>query len=151
MKSYWQYYLGTAIILFALYVILGIIETNLPRDIYSQSTTDIQPNLLQWLQYLLKIICAVLFSYAFIGLAESKLGSYNRKIRFISDGSYWMYLIHLPIVTFITFAMFEWSIPAIYKFLLAIVVTTLICLTTYKYLVRSTFISIFLNGKRYPK
>ena len=151
MKSYWQYYLGTAIILFALYVILGIIETNLPRDIYSQSSADIEPNLLQWLQYLLKIICAVLFSYAFIGLAESKLGSYNRKIRFISDGSYWMYLIHLPIVTFITFAMFEWSIPAIYKFLLAIVVTTLICLTTYKYLVRSTFISIFLNGKRYPK
>ena len=152
MKSYWQYYLGTAIILFALYIILGIFETNMPQDIYNQNAeTDIKPSPIQWLQYLLKIICAVLFSYAFIGLAEGKFNSYNSKVRFISNGSYWMYLIHLPIVSFITFAMIEWPMPAIYKFLLAILVTTSICIATYKYLVRSTFISIFLNGKRYPK
>jgi hypothetical protein len=98
----------------------------------------------------IKIICGVLFSYAFIGLAEKGFGSYNAKLRFISDGAYWMYLMHLPIVTLITFFMFNLHIPIEIKFLIAIVMTSIICLGTYKYLVRSTPIGILLNGKRHP-
>ena len=98
----------------------------------------------------LKIICAVLFSYAFIGLSENRFGSYNAKLRFISDGAYWMYLIHMPIVALITFLMFNLHIPVEIKFLIAIVMTSIICLGTYKYFVRSTPIGILLNGRRYP-
>jgi len=96
------------------------------------------------------IICGVLFSYAFIGLAEKGFGAYNPRLRFISDGAYWMYLIHLPIVTLITFFMFNLHIPIEIKFLIAIVMTSILCLGTYKYFVRSTPIGIFLNGRRYP-
>ena len=98
----------------------------------------------------LKIICAVSFSYAFIGLSENRFGSYDARFRFISDGAYWMYLIHLPIVTLITFLMFDLHIPIEIKFLIAIAVTSIICLGTYRYLVRSTPIGILLNGRRYP-
>ena len=73
----------------------------------------------------------------------------NPKSRFISDGAYWMYLIHLPIVTLVTFFMFNVHMPIEIKFLIAIAVTSLICLGTYKYLVRSTLIGTLLNGKRY--
>ena len=98
----------------------------------------------------LKIICAVSFSYAFMGLSENRFGSYNARLRLISDGAYWMYLIHLPIATLITFLMFNLHIPIEIKFLIAIAVTSIICLGTYKYFVRSTLIGVLLNGKRHP-
>ncbi len=71
--------------------------------------------------------------------------------RFIADGSYWMYLVHLPLVTLMTFMMFNWSVSPIYKFATASIVTLIICLVTYKYFVRKSFIGILLNGRRAKK
>ena len=101
-------------------------------------------------KYGIRICCATIFSFGFIGLAESKFGTPNSMLRFVSDGSYWMYLIHLPIVTFITFSMFDWAIPVLGKFAIAVVSTSIICLITYKCLVRHSPIGLLLNGKRYP-
>ena len=91
---------------------------------------------------------AVSFSYAFIGLSEKHFGYFNPQLRFISDGAYWIYLIHLPIVTLTTFAMFKLPIPIEMKFSVAIGITSLVCLLTYKLFVRSTLIGVFLNGRR---
>ena len=157
LKAHWRYYFLAGIVGFTLYTILNVAGgKDLATDIYSDDITSAVETekdifeLLGLLPYLLKIICGVLFSYAFIGLAENRFGSYNAKLRFISDGAYWMYLIHLPIVTLITFFMFNLHIPIEIKFLIAIVMTSIICLSTYKYFVRSTLIGILLNGKRHP-
>ena len=155
LKTHWRYYFLAGIIGFTLYMSLNIAEsTKLATDIYSDDITSTVEKdfseLLGLLQYLLKIICGVLFSYAFIGLSEKRFGSDNAKLRFISDGAYWIYLIHLPIVTLVTFFMFNLQMPVDIKFLIAIVITSVICLGTYKYCVRSTPIGILLNGRRYP-
>ena len=156
LKAQWKYYLLAGLVGFTLFIIVTLaIASNLPIDIDSQERiggveTEKHIEFLRLLQYLLKIIGGVLFSYAFIGLAEKRFVSYNAKLRFISDGAYWMYLIHLPIVTFITFFMFNLHMPVEIKFLIAIVMTSIVCLGTYKYFVRSTIIGILLNGKRYP-
>ena len=103
----------------------------------------------RWIPWvILKISSAVLLSFSFIGLAEDKFSNLNPMVRFISDSSYWVYLIHLPLVAFITFFMFKITIFAELKFLVAIILTTAICLVTYKYLVKSTIIGILLNGKK---
>jgi peptidoglycan/LPS O-acetylase OafA/YrhL len=153
LKAHWRRYFLAGLVAFTLYMILE--SKNLVTDIYS---TDMKGY--EYLKAIsepfaiiivsIKIICGVLFSYAFIGLAEKRFGAYNPRLRFISDGAYWMYLIHLPIVTFITFFMFNFHMPIEIKFLIAIVVTSIICLGTYKYFVRSTPIGILLNGRRYP-
>ena len=105
--------------------------------------------LLTLTMYGLDIIGAVLFSMGFIGLAEAKFGSYNVFSRFLSDGSYWMYLIHLPIVALTTFFLFGLPLLPEIKFVLAIGVTGGFCLLTYYYFVRATFIGVFLNGRRH--
>ena len=153
LKTHWRHYFLAGLVAFTLYMILE--SKNLVTDIYS---TDMKGD--EYLKAIsepfaiiivsIKIICGVLFSYAFIGLAEKRFGAYNPRLRFISDGAYWMYLIHLPIVTFITFFMFNFHMPIEIKFLIAIVMTSIICLGTYKYFVRSTPIGILLNGRRYP-
>ena len=152
LRSYWRYYLLVGIVGFALYMILE--SRNGATDLYSTDLSG-QDYLRAVLEpfaaaaVALKIICAVSFSYAFIGLSENRFGSYDARLRFISDGAYWMYLIHLPIVTLITFLMFDLHIPIEIKFLIAIAVTSIICLGTYRYLVRSTPIGILLNGRRH--
>ena len=153
LKAHWRRYFLAGLVAFTLYMILE--SKNLVTDIYS---TDMKGD--EYLKAIsepfaiiivsIKIICGVLFSYAFIGLAEKRFGAYNPRLRFISDGAYWMYLIHLPIVTFITFFMFNFHMPIEIKFLIAIVMTSIICMGTYKYFVRSTPIGILLNGRRYP-
>ena len=142
LKAHWRYYFLVGFIGFTLYMRLNVTESrNVSKEIYE---------LFELLKYLLKITCGVLFSYALIGLSENRFGSYNAKLRFISDGAYWMYLIHLPVVALITFFMFNLRIPIEIKFLIAIAMTSIICLGTYKYFVRSTLIGILLNGKRHP-
>ena len=154
VKKEWKYYLLIAFLVFSTYVALDIKGVkDVTEIIYQNEVKGIQLqnlNILVLSRYALEIIGTVLFSIGFIGLAEAKFGSYNPFSRFISDGSYWMYLIHLPIVAFTTFFLFDWPLLPEIKFILSIAFTTVICLITYRYFVRSSFIGMFLNGKRLP-
>ena len=100
---------------------------------------------------------AAAFTYAFMmwSLIMLTLGGFARLIqgsypivRYVADSSYWMYLIHLPIVLWLQIAVAElpwhWSIK-----LTAISTATIaFCLLTYDLFVRSTFIGRILNGAR---
>ena len=103
---------------------------------------------------------AVLFSVGFVGLFERLLRSPSPWVRWLADSSYWIYIIHLPVVTFLTFYLahldrqgwlkyltgFGWS--AELKFLAACAATGLLGIATYRYLVRYTPLGTLLNGKR---
>ena len=105
---------------------------------------------------------AVLFSVGFVGLFERVLASPGRWVRWLADSSYWVYIMHLPVVTFLTFYLahldrqgwlkyltgFSWS--AELKFLAACLATAALGLVTYRYLVRYTPLGTLLNGKRTP-
>jgi len=137
IKSNWKYYLIGGLTVTIIFFILDTQVSNFAKE-------DVR-----WIPWvILKISSAVLLSFSFIGLAEDKFSNLNPMVRFISDSSYWVYLIHLPLVAFITFFMFKITIFAELKFLVAIILTTAICLVTYKYLVKSTIIGILLNGKK---
>ena len=137
IKSNWKYYLIGGLTVTIIFFILNTQVSNFAKE-------DVR-----WIPWvILKISSAVLLSFSFIGLAEDKFSNLNPMVRFISDSSYWVYLIHLPLVAFITFFMFKITIFAELKFLVAIILTTTICLVTYKYLVKSTIIGTLLNGKK---
>ena len=156
LTAHWKYYLAAGIVVFALHTILTAVNAAVVTDIYGDNSTRVSEkesdlsDLLGLFIYLTKISGAVLFSYAFIGLSENKFGAYNAKLRFISDGAYWIYLIHLPIVTLITFSMLNLPVFAEAKFLIAVIITFITSVVSYKYFVRHSFIGILLNGRRYP-
>jgi hypothetical protein len=62
-----------------------------------------------------------------------------------------VYLLHLPLTVIIPGLIADWNIPATFKFLFVVSITTVICFVTYHYLVRSSFIGEFLNGRKYTK
>ena len=149
MKKNWVVYLSVGLVAFALFFALEIFKYYEPFKNLPTSKEKEDAEAFVWiLQQPIKVTSALFLSYSFIGLIEAKFGDYSFAKRFISDGAYWMYLIHLPIVTVITFWMFRFDINPMFKFIVAILLTSAICLGTYKYIVRPTLIGTLLNGKR---
>ena len=90
-----------------------------------------------------------LFTFGITGLFIRYGSRHSKRMRYISDASYWVYLIHLPIAAIIPAFILEWPLPAIIKFLIVLLVTTLLCFVSYHYFVRASFIGKFLNGRKY--
>lgn len=105
--------------------------------------------------YLLKTGFA--FSYALMmwSLVALTLGLFKRcfdrpskTIRYLADSSYWLYLIHLPIVIWLQIAFAELPLHWSLKLAAICAITISLSLVLYAVFVRSTFIGFILNGKR---
>ena len=117
----------------------------------------------EFLEFLNSIVygaSTVLFTIGLVGLFERLLRSDRPSVRWLADSSYWAYIMHLPVVTLLTFYLahldregwlkyltgFGWGAES--KFLVACVATGALGCVTYRYLVRYTPIGTLLNGKR---
>lgn len=76
---------------------------------------------------------------------------YSYKMRYISDASYWVYLVHLPIAVLIPSFIIDLPLHATFKFFLVCIITIILCFVSYHYLVRATFIGKLLNGRKYSR
>lgn len=86
-----------------------------------------------------------------LALGKQFLSGHSLALRFISDASYWIYLVHLPLILIIQGMMvtFHWSVWI--KFPLSVLLTFIISLGTYAIFVRYTPIGWMLNGyKPFP-
>ena len=92
----------------------------------------------------------VLGSYAIIGLFLRFGDKPSKVMTFVADASYWLYLVHLPLV-FLFLVVFSVSgFGAFATIALSSTLTLFLGLLSYKVLVRHTVISNLLNGKRHP-
>ncbi len=73
----------------------------------------------------------------------------SKTMRYVSDSSYWIYIIHLPLTHFIPGLFHGVNMNVFLKFSISSILITIICLVSYHYVVRGTFIGKFLNGKKY--
>ncbi len=87
-------------------------------------------------------------TFAVIGLALRFLSGFSPARRYIADASYWLYLIHLPIVMALQVAVsrLDWPWPA--KFSAILVIAFPLMFASYQLLVRYSFIGAVLNGRR---
>lgn len=89
-------------------------------------------------------------TFAVIGLALRFLSGFSRARRYIADASYWLYLVHLPLVMALQAAVsrLDWPWPA--KFSVILVIAFPVMFASYQLLVRYSFIGAVLNGRRVP-
>jgi hypothetical protein len=90
-------------------------------------------------------------TFAVIGLALRFLSGFSPARRYIADASYWLYLIHLPIVMALQVAVSSLDWPWPVKFAMILLVSVPVMLASYQLLVRHTFIGAVLNGRRMPR
>ena len=88
---------------------------------------------------------------AWFGFFEEYFSGNNPKVRYYSDSAYWLYLLHVVVQFEMSLWLgdLEWPVPV--KFIVYLAGTFLVTVTTYHYLVRSTWIGRWLNGRRYDR
>ena len=112
---------------------------------------DYETNRLFYILLLSYGVSIWLFIYGFLGVFFKYFNAYSSIAKYISDGSYWIYLIHFPILIFIQIELLPFPISPFLKFFIGLSVTVFLTILSYNYCVRNTFIGAFLNGKKYPK
>jgi peptidoglycan/LPS O-acetylase OafA/YrhL len=97
---------------------------------------------------LFSVLYAWLMVFGLIGLFRQFFSGGNRRIRYISDSSYWLYVVHLPPIMLLQIWVSDWPWPSAVKFLGICTVSTVTLLVIYEYAVRYTWIGTMLNGKK---
>lgn len=87
-------------------------------------------------------------TFAAIGAALRFLSGYSATRRYLADASYWLYLIHLPILMALQVAVSNLDWPWPVKFATILLIALPLMLASYQFLVRYSFIGAVLNGRR---
>jgi peptidoglycan/LPS O-acetylase OafA/YrhL len=88
---------------------------------------------------------------AVVGFATQRLSGHSAARRYVADSSYWIYLIHLPLVMVLQAAVSRLDWPWEAKFAIVLGVGFPVMFASYQLLVRRTVIGAILNGRRVPK
>jgi peptidoglycan/LPS O-acetylase OafA/YrhL len=83
-----------------------------------------------------------------IGCFVSLFSRESARIRYVADASYWMYIVHLPIVVGLQVLLAGSGMPWWIQVPLVNVVTFALLLASYHAFVRFTWIGAWLNGRR---
>ena len=83
-----------------------------------------------------------------IGVFRKLCSRPNAFVRYVADSSYWMYLVHLPVVVWLQVAVAEIPLHWSLKLAFISVFTIAVSLLTYDLFVRSTVIGWLLSGRR---
>jgi glucans biosynthesis protein C len=104
---------------------------------------------------LLHVLQAVLEAYAGLWMTvcclhygKKWLNRGNDFLRYLADASYWVYIVHLPVLFAIQFQLLDVQTGWPAKFAISVLGTLAIAFASYHLLVRDTLIGKLLNGSR---
>lgn len=93
-------------------------------------------------------VLIVLFTLGFTGFFLRFFQEQSKVWRYISDASYWIYLVHMGMVLAFQLFFLNSSVPGFVRFLLSFAIPLFTALATYQLFVRYTFIGTVLHGPR---
>jgi peptidoglycan/LPS O-acetylase OafA/YrhL len=86
-----------------------------------------------------------------IGFALQTFHIERPKVRYAADASYWIYIVHVPVVMALQIAVFPLAVPAVVKYILVVGGTFIVVFLSYEAIVRHSFLGQWLNGRKYPR
>ena len=94
-------------------------------------------------------LCTWTLVFLSVGCALRFFDYESTWILYTSQSSYWVYLVHMIPVSFASWWLLQYDFPAELKYLIVVGVATMACFLTYHYWVQKTWISAFLNWRRF--
>lgn len=88
------------------------------------------------------------WAIALAGLAQRLFTRVSAGVRYLADASYWIYLMHLPVVMALQAAVIPLPLPLIVKFAIVVAGALALLLLSYRLLVRRSWLGAWLNGRR---
>ena len=95
-------------------------------------------------------VMMVALVFGTLGAFQELCHGHSPAWRYFADASYWIYLVHIPVVPFLEILIFRWDLPGWIKLPGLLGVSFAILTVSYHYMVRSTFIGKALNGRKHP-
>jgi len=142
LKKYWPANLALALLATLISLsITGISPIQMP-------VTDQSEKLAYAFSY---SVAAWSWTLAFVGIGLRFLSSASPVRRYLADSSYWVYIIHLPIVMALQVACSLVNWPWWLEYPLMLTLGFTVMLGTYQLFVRYSFIGAALNGRRMPR
>jgi peptidoglycan/LPS O-acetylase OafA/YrhL len=89
-------------------------------------------------------------TFSVLGLALRWCSGFSAVRRYLADASYWIYIVHLPLVLLAQAAMQDLGWPWWCKLVAVVTSVSVIGLGSYALLVRHTLLGRWLNGRRVP-
>lgn len=87
---------------------------------------------------------------AAMGLCLRFASGHSPVQRYLSDASYWIYIVHLPLVMLAQVWVQDWAGPWWVKLIGVSAGVFAVCLASYELLIRHSFMGRWLNGRRVP-
>ncbi|MET0635110.1 MAG: acyltransferase family protein [Chitinophagaceae bacterium] len=109
-----------------------------------------QTEILGWVKGI-AAIQIVFMVYGVIGFFLKYFASAGEKWRYISDASYWMYLVHLGLIAGLQVLFIYLGVIPVLRFPLVLIITVLASLFSYQFFVRHSILGEYLHGKRSRK
>ncbi|MFZ6767876.1 acyltransferase family protein [Undibacterium sp. Di26W] len=88
------------------------------------------------------------FCFGLTGLGLRYMNQASPALRYVADASYWIYLIHLPLIMAAQACVSRSDWHWLLKLMVVLCSTLLLTLLSYHWLVRYTWLGAVLNGKR---
>ena len=89
--------------------------------------------------------------FAVTGLFLKFCSAASPRGRYMSDSSYWLFIMHMPVVVGLQVVLMPVQLPALAKIPIVLALAVVILLISYDFMVRPTWIGALLNGRRYAR
>jgi peptidoglycan/LPS O-acetylase OafA/YrhL len=98
---------------------------------------------------LINALCTWALVFAAIGAALAHIDRPSPWVLYTSRSAYWVYLVHVIFTTEAAWWLSRYDLPGTVKMSSVFAFATVLSFLSYHYLVQSTWVSVFLNGRRY--
>lgn len=88
--------------------------------------------------------------FAAVGLALRFASGRSAVRRYLADASYWIYIVHLPLVMAAQALVQDWTLPWFVKLAVVVAGVLAVSVASYELLIRHSFMGRWLNGRRVP-
>ncbi len=85
------------------------------------------------------------------GFAVQFVKAESKAVRYAADSSYWIYIIHIPVLAAVQVLLYPLALAPVIKYLVLLACLAVTLPLTYQLFVRHSFIGKWLNGRRYPR
>tara|TARA_B100000029_G_scaffold311739_1_gene304295 strand:- start:628 stop:2280 length:1653 start_codon:yes stop_codon:yes gene_type:complete len=126
----------------------ALLRLALPESVHAGTPRELGDSVAYFYAYALS---TWLLIQAWLGFFEEYFSTQSQKVRYYSDAAYWLYILHVPVQFEMSLWMGDLVWPTAIKFLLYSAGPLVVGVPTYHYLVRSTWVGKWLNGRRYPR
>lgn len=141
-RAWWPVYIGIAVALTG--VCMNSIGIAPSFDAAAQDQTS-------WIYAYSYAAAGWAWSLGLIGLGLTLFARESAVVRYVADASYWIYIIHLPVVMALQVAVSDLAFSGALKLILINAITLALTLVTYHFIVRGSWLGGWLNGRRYNR